>query len=361
LLAERVPGRYALHDLLRAYAASLAGDGDGDGDEQESGAALGRSVDYYLNSLIAALPLIRPGWHALPSGAPRDGVRPERFASHQRALDWCQTEKTVLLSVIARARDAGLDQQTAHLAATLSEFLGFTKEWPEWEWTGNAALAAATRAGDLLGQAHAHSELGKLHATRGRYPQAYPHLDQALAIMEQLGQQPRVSNLELYIAITLGFEERFAEAITHASRAAALCPPEDHLRRSGILNALGWFHARLDEHDQALTLCQQALERARRAGDASTEACALDSLGYINQRCGRYDESDAQLNQAARLREARGEQFDLAGTLTRLGDTSLAAGRGGAARQAWERAAKILDDLEHPQAEQVRERLHALG
>jgi DNA-binding SARP family transcriptional activator/tetratricopeptide (TPR) repeat protein len=357
LLAERVPGRYALHDLLRAYAASLAADGD----DPESGEALGRTVDYYLNSLFAALPLIRPGWHAVPSDAPRDGVRPERFASHQRALDWCRAEQTVLLSVIARARDAGLDQQTAHLAATLSEFFGFTKDWPEWEWTGNAALVAATRAGDLLGQANAHSQLGKLHATRGRYPQAHPHLDQALTIMERLGQQPRVSNLELHIAITFGFEERFAEAITHGRRAAALCPPEDHVRQSGILNALGWFHACLDQHEQALALCQQALDRARRAGDTSTEASALDSLGYIHQRCGRYDESDAQLSQAARLREARGERFDLAGTLTRLGDTSLAAGRAAAARQAWERAAKILDDLEHPNAEQVRERLRALG
>ena len=322
LLAERVPGRYAFHDLLRTYAASLARRHDGGTEPRE---ALRRSVDHYQQSLTAAAPQLRPGWNAHQARTPCDGVVPEHFTSHQQALDWCRAEKPVLLSVTAQAASAGLEQQTTRIAGALSAFLELTKDWQKWEWAEQTGLQAARRAGDVLAAANAHAGLGKLHAARGSYPRAHRHLARARALMEQLGDQPRISNINLSIAITLGLERRFTEAIEYASLAARLCPPDNHQRQAGILNALGWFHASLDDHHQALALCRRALDLARTARDVSTEAAVLDSLGYIHQRCGRYPESGADLRRAARLREALGEHFDLAGTLTRLGDTSDAA------------------------------------
>ena len=54
-----------------------------------------------------------------------------------------------------------------------------------------------------------------------------------------------------------------------------------------------------------------------------------------------------------KLRQALGERFDLARTLTRLGDTRHAVGDH-SARKVWRQAAEILDELQHPDAEQVR-------
>ncbi len=57
LLAEPAPGRYALHDLLRAYAAGQAAAAD---DEETRQAAVGRMLDHYLHTAYAATLLLKP-------------------------------------------------------------------------------------------------------------------------------------------------------------------------------------------------------------------------------------------------------------------------------------------------------------
>jgi hypothetical protein len=47
-------------------------------------------------------------------------------------------------------------------------------------------------------------------------------------------------------------------------------------------------------------------------------------------------------------------------TLTHLGDTRHAAGELAQARQAWQQALAVLEDLQHPEPEQVRARLSGL-
>jgi hypothetical protein len=46
-----------------------------------------------------------------------------------------------------------------------------------------------------------------------------------------------------------------------------------------------------------------------------------------------------------------------ASVLTHLGDARHAAGESALAREAWQRALAILDDIEHPDADQVRAKL----
>src|SRR6204780_4440335 len=82
LIAEHVPGRYAFHDLLRAYAAEQACDADSDTDRRE---ATGRVLDHYLHTAAHAAacwtrqrnqwPSPRPGPAPLP-GSPPISSRP---------------------------------------------------------------------------------------------------------------------------------------------------------------------------------------------------------------------------------------------------------------------------------------------
>ena len=57
LLAEHVPGRFACHDLLRAYAAELTRSADS---EAERRAATGRMLDHYLHTAHSAALQLRP-------------------------------------------------------------------------------------------------------------------------------------------------------------------------------------------------------------------------------------------------------------------------------------------------------------
>ncbi len=315
-------------------------------------------MDHYLHSATTAAIVLRPGFAGSESSSRLDGVIPEDAASQRQAHEWFQAEQAVLVAVIATAADEELNEHAIGIATALSSFLELTKDWADWERTEQTALRSARRSGDLRGEAAACAGLGKLLAIRGSFPQAHARMERARELLNRAGDRPRESTIELSIAITLGMEQRFAEAIGHARRSAELCPPGDRQRQVRILNALGWFHAGLDQLDDALVLCRQALSLARVVEDTSSEAATLDSLGYIYQRLGRYDESDAELRRAAGLREALGERFDLAGTLNRLGDTRHAVGDD-AALDMWKQAAEIFEDLHHPLARQVRGKINA--
>jgi DNA-binding SARP family transcriptional activator/tetratricopeptide (TPR) repeat protein len=355
LLTEHRPGRYAFHDLLRAYASEQA---HAAAPAPERPDALHRVMDHYLRSATTAAIVLRPGFAGSESSPRLDGVIPEDAASQRQAHEWFQAEQAVLVAVIATAADEELNEQAIGIATALSSFLELTKDWADWDRTEQTALRAARRSGDLRGEAAACAGLGKLLAIRGSFTEAHALMERARELLNRAGDRPRESTIELSIAITLGMEQRFAEAIGHARRSAELCPPGDRQRQVRILNALGWFHAGLDQLDDALALCRQALSLARVVEDTSSEAATLDSLGYIYQRLGRYDESDAELRRAAGLREALGERFDLAGTLNRLGDTRHAVGDD-AALDMWKQAAEIFEDLHHPLARQVRGKINA--
>src|SRR5439155_1757161 len=85
LFTEHRPGRYTIHDLLRAYANDLPADGD----RQE---AIRRLIDHYLHSAHAALRRAY-GPPKIPLNPVRTGVRPEEHPDTGAARRWLVTER----------------------------------------------------------------------------------------------------------------------------------------------------------------------------------------------------------------------------------------------------------------------------
>jgi len=127
------------------------------------------------------------------------------------------------------------------------------------------------------------------------------------------------------------------------------------------LNSVGWFHTVLGDHQQALGYCGQALDLFRDLGHAEGVANALDSLGYAHQQFGNHAEAAACYQRALDMHREAGSRWGVAETLGHLGDTRHAAGNPEGARAAWEEALAILDDLHHPDADQIRAKLSELG
>ena len=80
LLSEHRPGRYAFHDLLRAYATEQAQDCD---DDDGRRAAVGRLLDHWLHTACAAAALLDPFFAPEPAGPAAAGGR-RRRARHRR-------------------------------------------------------------------------------------------------------------------------------------------------------------------------------------------------------------------------------------------------------------------------------------
>jgi transcriptional regulator with XRE-family HTH domain len=106
LAAEQVAGRYAFHDLLRAYSVEMVQQVDSQPDRD---AAVLRMVDHYLHSAWAANRMLNPAWDSVTMTRCAAGVRPEQPADYEDALSWFRAERQVLPSVLGLAASAGLD------------------------------------------------------------------------------------------------------------------------------------------------------------------------------------------------------------------------------------------------------------
>ena len=187
LAAEHVPGRYCLHDLLRAYAAEQAA---GHEPAAERRAAIQRVLDYYLHTSHAAALLLNPHRVSVPVlPPPGPGVAPDRLDGHQQALAWFEAEHQVLLGCVSLAAETGSDACAWILPWAMTEFLDRRGHWHEWAATQRTALAAATRLGDTAGQAAARRAIATACVRLTDYRQARGHLAACLRLYRQLGDR----------------------------------------------------------------------------------------------------------------------------------------------------------------------------
>jgi len=358
LLAEHAPGRFWCHDLLRAYAAELTQSADS---AAERRAATGRMLDHYLHTAHSAALQLHPTRRPVALAAPQPGAEPEHIGAAGKALAWFGAEDRVLMAATARALEAGFDTHVWQLAWALSRFLDTQGRWHDWAVTEQLALAATQRLGDRAAQASAHQRFGFVSGRLGRYEDAHAHLGLALSIHTQRGDHAGQAYVQHALALMLNYQGRYREALGQAQQALESWTAAGDLSgRAMALNSVGWFHAVLGDHQQALGYCGQALDLFRDLGHAEGMANALDSLGYAHQQLGHHAEAAACYQRALGLHRETGSRWGMAETLGHLGDTRHAAGNPAEARAAWDEALAILDDLHHPDADQIRAKLSEL-
>jgi tetratricopeptide (TPR) repeat protein/transcriptional regulator with XRE-family HTH domain len=358
LLTEYVPGRYSFHDLLRTYATDLAYAHDADAQRH---AATHRLLDHYLHIAHAADRLLHPARDPITLAPPQPGVAPQRLTDHEQALAWFVAEHAVLLAVVDHAAATGFDTHAWQLARTLWIFHYRHGHWHEWITTGHVAVAAAERLADLPTQAHAHRALAQAYTQLRRLDDAYPQLQRALDLFSQARDQTGLADTHYSIAYLWGQRGDQTKALDHAERALDLYRTAGHqVGQANALNAAGWLHAKLGDHQQALACCQQALPLLQQLDDRVGQAQTWDSLGYAHHHLGHPTEAIACFQRALHLFQDLDDHYDRADTLTHLGDTHHAAGNTHAAHDAWQQALTIFDNLNHPDANAVRAKLHNL-
>jgi DNA-binding SARP family transcriptional activator/tetratricopeptide (TPR) repeat protein len=355
MLTEHAPGRYAFHDLLRAYAAERAEATD---DEAARRTAIHRVLDHYLHTAHAAALTLARWRYPITLAAPQPGVTPERPASDREALVWFGAEHHVLLAAIDRAATDRYDEHAWQLAWALADFLDRSAYWDEYAATQRTALAAAQRLGDRVGQAHAHHHLGQAQVALGAYENAHRHLGQALGLHRESGNRAGEARAHLDIATVLARENRHRDAIGHDHEGLRLFHKAGHSHGvARALNSLGWDLAHVGEHETAISRCREALGLLRELGDRYGQAAVWHSLGSSYDGLGDHAEAAACYRHTLDLLDESEDRYHVASTLTSLGNSHAAIGNQKAAREAWQRALPILHELRHPDAEQVRARL----
>jgi DNA-binding SARP family transcriptional activator len=359
VLTEQVPGRFAAHDLLRAWAGELAATS---GNEDERQAGMRRVLDHYLHTSARAAALILPGSKPIPLAEPVPGVVPENPENLQAARAWCRAERHVLLTAIAAAGRTGCDTHAWQIPWALSAFFDTQGYWHDWAVSQQSGLAAASRLGDKAAAARAHRSLGAASARLGRYDDARHHDEQALYLYGILGDEIGQARVHSDMSWILELQGRYREAIAHARQALILFQASGQLiGEARALNLLGFSLALSGEPRLGLAYCERALDRCRDLGIPHAEAETWDSVGFAHHCLGDFAQAISCYLRSLDLREDLDDRAGRAATLVHLGDSQHALGNEQAARDAWQEALALGEDFHDPKAGEISAKLELLG
>jgi tetratricopeptide (TPR) repeat protein len=238
-------------------------------------------------------------------------------------------------------------------------------EWERWREMLPHLFATLERATALKVkprrlQAYLLNEAGLFLYNQGRYGEAEPLYQQALAIMrERLGEQhPDTAASLNNLARLYQAQGRYDEAEPLYQQALAIMRErlgEQHPHTAASLNNLAMLYQAQGRYDEAEPLYQQALAIMReRLGEQHPDtATSLNNLAMLYQAQGRYDEAEPLYQQALAIRKARlGEQHpDTAASLNNLAVLYHAQGRYDEAEPLYQQALAIMRERlgeQHP-------------
>lgn len=355
LISEHRTGRYALHELVRVYAAELAA---AVLSADLARAAIRRVLDYYLQTAHAADARISPQHHPLPFQPPGVVSAAATFSSSREAMQWLDAEYQVLIAVTSLAVRNGFDGHAWQIPTTFARYLDRRGHWHSWADIQRTALAAAQRLADKNAEACVLRVGGLLYLRFASYQVAREQFTRELELYSDLDDRLGQARAHGDIAMTYAIQERYIEALAHSGRALELARSAGHPHVHAImLNKVGWHAAHLGDYKYALACCQQALTLLNGLGNRYSQAFVWDSLGYIQLRLGHHAESIDCYQRAVRLFREVGNDFELAATLNNLGDACDAASRPVPARDVWRQALTILNGLHHPDSAQLQSKL----
>jgi tetratricopeptide (TPR) repeat protein len=377
LIEPAAPGRFAMHDLLRAYAAERAAACCGGPDERK--AALTRLFDHYLHAAGAAMDTLFPHERGSrpPVAPPRTPAPP--LAEAETAGRWLDAQRPNLVAVALHAARHGWAGHCVALSGTL---------WRAFEVSGHYqdALAVHTAAANaaldelddkkdagpvpdkVYGRADVLANLGSAYWWTGEHRRARECFEQSLAehppggdpqvraralarlalVHERLGDYAAALSclggaLEIYRhtgnrhgegaqLVNLGALQRrlgrLTEAAGHQREAARIFAELGDRRLEGYaLGNLATVDAALGRHADALAHLERALANCRAAGDRGGEGSAIGTIGLVHRLAGDFPRALDHLDQALGICRETGERSLETETLNTLGETLLAAGR----------------------------------
>ena len=355
LLTEVTPGRYALHDLLRAYAAELVA---ADDTAHDRSAAANRMLDHYLHSAHDATLRIYEPRVEIKLETATAGIAPESAPDRQHAEAWFQAERPVLLGLMQAAEESGMDRHAWQLAWTMGIFLDRFGYWTDWLASQQSALAAAARLGDEDGQGHAHMSIGRATCKLGNPAGEQGHYEQALSRFTASGNLAGQASALHGTSDTVARLDRLAESVDRALTAAELFAQAGvPAGRADALNSAGCYQMLLGDFANAYVLCEQAFDIHVQSGTVSGQADAADSLGYLHRQRGDYDDAISWYRCAADRYAECGDPYGHGRSLIELGDTYEAAGQPAAAAAAWRQGLDSLGGQPLARADEVRAKL----
>jgi tetratricopeptide (TPR) repeat protein len=357
------PGRYQLHDLLRAYALDQARTIDSDDARLE---ALDRILRWYIATASQASLLLSPGDRFDVDVPDVDGPDPIRLEDAAAAFEWFDTERPNLVANARTALDAGLPRRAWELAMVLSPIHMQHFTFDDWSALSEIAVSAAGEMTDQGALSAALDYRGKFLFRRRLLDEASAAHFRALSIRERIGDEGGVCeslnalglvNLRTRnLAEAARFFERTADnarnvgdqrwdglarmnlAETHlesgnpelalqivAPLAAFFSDLQDPAYEGNAFWLLSWTQRLLGNYADALTSITSALQIAERTSNRMWEAFWLVEAARVHLASGDATEAMKCCRMAASLERQIGDASREATALDCVGEVLLAS------------------------------------
>ncbi|MEU4765644.1 tetratricopeptide repeat protein [Actinosynnema sp. NPDC023794] len=335
LIDRHAGGRYAMHDLIRSYAAVLAHGLDATVRQ----AALERVVDHYLHTAREADHLVDPIAMPIRLDPPAPGTRPDLLRDDAAAMAWLDAEHLHLLAAQRTAAAQNRHDIVWNLAMALTTFQHRRGHLHDNVTVWRAALTASGHLPDPIARIRAHRNLGTAQARLGEREQAVGHLRRALALAEHNQDTNQQAATHYDLAMACGLQGDDQQALHHARHALTLYQEAGRSMWEAItLNLVGWYSAQLGDYDTARAHCQAALTLTRQYDNPAAEADIVDSLGWIDHHTGRHRRAIKHYLRALTLYRGLGTTYAVATTLDNLGHPHAALDQHDQARAVWQEA-----------------------
>ncbi|MDF2692433.1 MAG: Adenylate cyclase [Labilithrix sp.] len=206
-----------------------------------------------------------------------------------------------------------------------------------------AALGLFEDAGDDRGIASTVDDIGKLHWLRGDYEKALNATQRALVLRRKLGDRRSIALSLNNLGLVYQDSGQFKLALDAFEQSLRIRREIGDLVGVSIsLNNLGTVAQDQRDDNRALQLFREAYEVAKETGDRNRIALVLTNLGETYNRLGDPAKAIHYLKQAEEIADELGDKMGLAEAVRGLGKAYLAQREYTKARECTARAVDIF-------------------
>lgn len=350
LVSKAGEGRFALHELLRQYAAEKLSQAACEQVQANHGDYYAAQLQRYAEGLIgpqrqAALAALEPelanlhaAWRWAVEQRAEDTLTQMAsglFRLYEARHDYSDAAAAFDLALRAVSRDA--------LAARLRLYRGVCAlqlgKAEDAARDLGEALSAFQIAGERALAADAHIALGKLAVRRGTYAAAQGHFGQALEALEAVSEQRAIAACYNGLGVVADLQGEFAKATAHYRQSLLLSRElNDDDAQAATLTNLGIVAEAQGDYPEAAAHYHEALSISRRTGDRYSEAIALTNLGVLAEKQGAFDDAERYYRAGLKGFDKIGDKHSAATCLNNLALLERHRGHLQAAQTQLERA-----------------------
>lgn len=340
LLESAAPGRYRYHDLVRLYARSCAERDEQPPEEREL--ALSRLLDFYLATAAGVYALERPGDRLVDHLEPteRAGLS---FGNRHAALDWLYTEATNLLACVCQASHPATLRRAVDLLYAALDLGESGANSKQYEAAALTVREASRACGDPRAEGRAVMSLANVHQLAGRFDPADREAKEAMRLADTVQDLLPVCWAANARGILALYQNRHADGEEFMTQAIeAFRSDGNRPGEASALCNLSRIHLATGRMASAITLARSGIDIYDSLGHALRGANGRYALGLALTQSMKLSAATDQLNEALEVFQDSRQRLWEGMTLFRLAEVDIAAGHFAQAAQYSELALTVL-------------------